>query len=372
MKTSIALACVAFVTAGLAATASTAASEAEQEVRHAIGTDRFAAGGRVSVNDSVTGDLIAAGGEVTLNAEVGGDLVVAGGNVRLAGSGSQGLYAAGGSIDIDARIARNARAAGGSVSLGSAGQIAGNATFAGGEVVVRGGVGGYLQAGGGRVYLDGPVGGDVEVAAESIELGPNARIEGRLRYTSQNEISRADGAEVKGGIERLASDEAARAKFSRFAGGGLGVTWSLGLVVAAALLAGVLPGLASRLGDTLRQRFGWSLLAGFIALVGIPVVALILLATLIGAPLAVAAIAGYLALLLTGYVASGVGAGNLALRRWRPERAASTAWRIGAAAVGMFVIVLLGQLPWLGGVVGIVALLLGMGALLMQLRHQPA
>jgi cytoskeletal protein CcmA (bactofilin family) len=371
MKTSIALACVAFVTAGLAATASKAASEAEQEVRHAIGTDRFAAGGRVSVNESVTGDLIAAGGELTLNAEVGGDLVVAGGNIRLAGSGSQGLYAAGGRIDIDARIARNARAAGGSISLGSAGQIAGNATFAGGEVVVRGGIGGYLQAGGGRVYLDGLVGGDVEVAGGSIELGPNARIEGRLRYTSQNEISRADGAEVKGGIERLASDEAARARFSRF-GGGLGVTWSLGLLVAAALFAGMLPGLASQLGDTLRQRFGWSLLTGFIALVGIPVVALILLVTLIGAPLAVAAMAGYLALLLTGYVASGVGAGNLALRRWRPERAASTAWRIGAAAVGMFVIVLLGQLPWLGGLVGIVALLLGMGALLMQLRHQPA
>jgi hypothetical protein len=372
MNTSIALACVAVVAASLAATTSTAASADEQEVRHSMGADRFAAGGRVSVDESVTGDLIAAGGDVTLNAEVGGDLVVAGGSVRLTGSGSQGLYAAGGSVDINARITRNARVAGGSVSLGPIGQIAGNATFAGGEVVVRGGIGGYLQAGGGRVYLDGPVGGDVEVAGESIELGPNARIEGRLRYTSQNEVIRAAGAEVKGGIERLAGEDAARSRFSRFTGGGLGLAWSLGLMVAAALFAGVLPGLASWLGDTLQQRFGWSLLAGFIALVCIPVATLILLVTLIGAPLAIAAIAAYLALLLTGYVASGVGAGSLALRRWRPERAASTAWRVGAAAVGMFVIVLLGKLPWLGGLVGLAALLLGIGALLMQLRRQPA
>jgi cytoskeletal protein CcmA (bactofilin family) len=347
--------------------------QGDEVVQHSMGADLFVAGDSVSVSEAVTGDLIAAGGDLSVSSSVGGDLVIAGGNINLTGPVSEGLYAAGGSIAVDADIARNARVAGGSVSLGPGSHVAGNATLAGGRITVRGPIDGYLQAGGGRIYLDGRVGGDVELAGDRIELGPNARIEGRLRYDSRQDIQQAAGAEVQGGIERVKGIASAHGDFDRPDGRGhLGIVWSLGLVLAAALLAGVWPTFADRIGSVLPQRFAWSVLVGFIALVCTPVLVILLLVTVIGIPLALTALAAYGLLLLAGYITSGVGVGTFALHRWKDERATSTAWRVGAAALGMLLVVVVGRLPWLGWLVVLVALLFGMGALLMQLRRSPA
>jgi len=46
---------------------------------------------------------------------------------------------------------------------------------------VHGPIDGYLRVGAGRVLINAAIGGDVEVGAGSLELGPNARITGRLR-----------------------------------------------------------------------------------------------------------------------------------------------------------------------------------------------
>lgn len=351
----------------LAVSSSTAQESSDTVVQRSMGVDHFIAGDTVSVSEAIVGDLIAASGDLSVNTSVGGDLVVAGGDLNLEGTVAQSLYAAGGKIVIGAEVGRNARVAGGSVSLDPTGRIAGNATLAGGEITVRGPIEGYLQAGGGRLYIDGPIGGDVELTGDRIELGPNARIEGHLKYDSKKDLGEASGAVVRGGIERVTGPAS-----SQPSGGRAGIIWSLGLVIAAALLAGVWPALADRVGGFLQQRFAWSVLVGFIALVCIPVAVILLLVTVIGIPLALAALAGYGLLLLGGYVASGVGVGNVALHRWKDERASANAWRVGAAAVGMLVIVLLGRLPWLGWLIVLVAMLFGMGALLMQLRRRPA
>jgi hypothetical protein len=122
---------------------------------------------------------------------------------------------------------------------------------------------------------------------------------------------------------------------------------------------------------TLTTRWAWSLLLGFIALVCIPVAALILMFTLIGVPLALLLIALYLALLLVGYVSTGIGLGAWALARIRSERTEATWWRIGFAVLGVLAISLLGRLPYVGGLVVFAGLLIGLGALLLQVRTRP-
>ena len=115
------------------------------------------------------------------------------------------------------------------------------------------------------------------------------------------------------------------------------------------------------------MRPGLALLSGFIELVCIPVAALIFFITLIGAPLGLLALLLYFVLLLLGYVATSVALGDWALQRWKTEAAARTAWRIGAAVLAVLVLALLGSVPWLGGLVAFVALLAGIGAIVLQL-----
>ena len=325
--------------------------------------DRFIVGGSALVTEPVTGDLIAAAGELRVSGPVSGDVVAAGGTLRLDGTVAQNVYAAGGQVALDGAFARNARVAGGSVTIGPKAQIHGNASLAGGRVEMRGAVDGYLLATAGRVLIDGRVAGDVNAAAGELELGPQARIAGKLRYTGRA-VRMDAAAQVLGGVERFEETEpAARPRVHRLVG-----FWTLGLMVFAALLVWVFPARTARVADAAQQRFGWSLLVGFIALAALPVAIVLLLITVIGLPLAVLGALGYLALLLTGYVASGIALGEIALRRLLARHAAQSGWRAAAAALGVLVIGLLALVPWLGKLVTFLALVAGMGAVLLQLR----
>lgn len=337
------------------------------------GADRMVAGCPVSVALPVAGDLMAAGCNVEVLAEVDGDIVVMGGNVRLAAPLKQGLYAAGGRVSIEAPVQRNVRIAGGRVELGPNAKVAGNVSVVGGNVDIDGAIGGYLQVGAGRVRINGPVAGDVEIGAGEMELGPNARIAGKLRYASGDEIRRDSAAQVLGGVERIERGERRPASHKLRAGvsRGLGWVWSLGLLAITAILLAAFPQFCKGVAETARARWALSLLVGFIVLVCTPVAALIAVVSVVGIPLALVMIALYVPLLLVGYVSAGIALGDVALQRWRAEHAAKRGWRIAAVVLAMLVISLLGRVQFVGWLVTLAAMLIGIGALLMQIRRSP-
>lgn len=246
----------------------------------------------------------------------------------------------GGQLSVHASVARNARIAGGQVAFGSTSQVAGNVLVAGGDVRVDGAVKGYVRAAGGKVLINDPIGGDVVATAGKVELGPNARIAGQLRYASREEITQDAGAQVLGGVQRLQleSGKPGAEHAGRSFASGAGWVWSVGLMILAAVLAGTLPGFSAGVGRALGTRVWMSLLLGFVALVCVPVAALILALSLIGLPLALLALASYLAMLLLGYVSAGIGLGSWVLARLQSDRAEARWWRIGAAALGVLAI----------------------------------
>lgn len=68
-------------------------------------------------------------------------------------------------------------------------------------------------------------------------------------------------------------------------------------------------------------------------------------------------------------MATGVATGMLALRRLGPGDGAGTGWRVVSAALGMLTITLITRIPFLGGLLFLIAMLLGVGAVLMQMRR---
>jgi cytoskeletal protein CcmA (bactofilin family) len=333
-----------------------------------LGKDHFAAGQNVTVAMPVAGDLLAAGREITLDDKVGGDAAAAGGTVRLNGNISDNTYAAGGQVFVNGTISRNARIAGGTVELAPSSRIEGGASIAAGRARLSGSIGGYLQAAGGSLYLDGPVGGDVEAAARQIELGPNTRINGRLRYRSNGTLKQDAGAQVLGGIEQLPFEvRTARAVGRGFAWVAF-LFWTLGLMLLVAILLLLLPGFANVIG-MLEARPGMSALLGFAMLVCIPIASVILLITLIGAPLGLLSIAAYFALLMVGYLAAAAVVGDVLLKRLRRGTAETAGWRIAAAICGIFIISILGRIPVLGGLIVFVALIMGIGAVGLQMNR---
>lgn len=343
-------------------------------VEHEFGTDHFAAGNTLRIGEPIVGDLFAAGGSVDVDAAVSGDAVVAGGKVRIGAPIGMSVYAAGGQVTIDASVARSARLAGGHIELSPKSEIAGNVTVGGGQVSLNGTVRGYVRAAGGRVFINGPIGGDVLATAGNVELGPDARIAGKLRYASGDEIKRDTAAQVTGGIERIEmkGELPVPATAERSVGRRGGWVWTIGLMALAAVLVGGLPDFYARVAQTLQTRPWFSLLIGFVALVCIPVAAIVLLITIIGIPLALLTIVLYLALLLVGYASTGVALGDWVLKRFKNDAAASLWWRVGAAMLAVLVIALVSRIPFVGGFVVLAALLIGMGALALQVRRRAA
>jgi len=343
-----------------------------------VGGDVFVGGGGVTVDDAVGGDLFAAGGTVDVEAAVAGDAVIAGGKLRLGGAVGQSVYASGGQVDIHGPIGRNLRAAGGRIVLGPKSSVTGNVSLAGGQLRLQGTVKGHVQAAGGRVLIDGPVGGDVIATSGQVELGPQARIAGKLRYRSGEALRQDAAAQVSGGIELLmpgwgaSPSSALPAATPEATGSGwTGWFWTAGLIVLAALWLGLAPRTSARSSQALREKPGWSIGLGFVWLVCVPVAVVLSVLTIIGIPLALFALAVYLAVLPLAYVAGAVGVGDWALHRWHAARASTVRWRIAAAAVTLLLLAWLGQLPWLGAVLGGVLLLAGLGGLLLLWGRPP-
>ncbi len=342
--------------------------EAPPAVKDA-GSDRFVAGGHYTETAPVGGDLFAAGGTIDVLAAVGGDALMAGGNLRLDGEVKQDVYATGGRLGVDAPVHGNLRWLGGTLEIGTSGHVLGNVSAAGGEVRILGPVDGYMHIASGQVFINAPVGGDVEVRGGSLALGPKAAIAGALRYMGGAELEQAPGAQVSGGIEHRAWKSQVHRPYRR--GHAAGWVWTVGLMVLGAVVAAALPGWTSRMTQALRQRPGISLLVGLVALVCVPVAILLLLVTIIGAPLAVLALLIYPAMLLLGYVCTGVASGRLALQRWWPGHIGSAGWRALAAAMAVLVFSVAARVPWLGGLIAVAVLLCGIGIALMGLRRQP-
>jgi cytoskeletal protein CcmA (bactofilin family) len=358
---------------GLASFATVVQAEAQSDdrkdsVTSELGSDHFVAGQNVTVSSAVNGDLLAAGREVTVEQQVGGDLAAAGGTLRLNGTISNNTYAAGGQIFVNGTMARNARIAGGTIELTPSSRIEGGASIAGGEIRVNGSIGKYLQATGRSVYINGPVDGDVEAAGGQIELGPNARIGGKLRYRSRSELKQDAGAQVLGGIERLPLRGRAAGAVARGFAGALFVFWTLGLMLLLAILLIAFPGFGNIIG-MLETRPGMSAVVGFALLVCVPVASVILFITLIGAPLGLLSLIAYGALLMVGYLAAAAVVGDLLLKRLHVANAEAVRWRIAAAICGILIISVLGAIPALGGLVVFVALIMGMGAVGLQVNR---
>jgi hypothetical protein len=265
-------------------------------------------------------------------------------------------------------MARNARIAGGTIEMAPSSRIEGGASIAGGQIRVNGAVGKYLQATGGNIYINGPVGGDVEATGGQIELGPEARIEGKLRYRSRSELKQDAGAQVLGGIERLPLRGSAARAVARGFVGALFVFWTLGLMLLLAILLILFPGFGNVIG-VLEARPGMSAVVGFALLVCVPVASVIFFITLIGAPLGLLSLIAYGALLIVGYLAAAAGVGDLLLKRLHVANAGTVPWRIGAAICGILIISVLGAIPALGGLIIFVALIMGMGAVGLQVNR---
>ncbi|MFC4436091.1 MULTISPECIES: bactofilin family protein [Natrialbaceae] len=275
--------------------------------------------GTVIISGTVTNDVSAFAGNVHIDGEVGGDVEAVSGNVEITGT------------------------------------VDGDVSGAGGNFAVAEGatIGGSLEAGAGAVEIDGTIAGDAAVGAETIRLGENAAIGGDLRYSGT----------LEGNTDAVAGEitEDSRIGIEPTLQPFAGWLFAAYAFVLNLLLGAILLGLFPRFSDGVARRVATdpvrSGLAGLGVLVGVPILLVAVAITIVGIPVTVVG-----ALLFVLLVWIGVVYGRFAVAAWLLSYAdVENRWL--ALVVGLLGGAVLAQIPFVGGLLNFLILLLGLGAL---------
>lgn len=390
-----------------------------------VNDNLYAFGQNVRIEGTVKGDVISAGVEVEVAPEgrIEGDLMAAGQGVLVAGIVAGDVRAAAFTVQIQegGRVGGELVAMGYSIGVAEGAEIGGDVLAAGYQCLVDGKVGGDVTFAGTAMSVTGEIEGDVQADVEApgesdagdmpfipmiqvqpprlidpgLDVAESARIGGQLSYTSSVEVDVPESAvkvdpdfNLAAETEADEGEEEAAAEPERPAL----LNWAIdlvknyiALVLFAVLFALVAPRALAAGADVIGGRtlpaFGWGIGTAAVAillivLVPIVTVALfVLIAVLHIGPLAKPVFATSLitvALATAGtYLLSWFG--RVMVGQWIGGRLLSplalrpSAGRWLSLLLGLLVYAVLVALPWIGFLIKLVLLFLGLGGVMILL-----
>ena len=302
------------------------------------------------VAGTVRGDLYFAGRSLTITGRVDGDVFGFGNEINMEGSVGLSLRGAAQSVRISGDLGRGLAAGAETVSVLPGGSVGGGIMMAGDRLSVAGPVGGSVLAGGTRLELDAPIEGDFKFTGETLFLGSGAAFAGDAHFTGPTEPEREPGAPNVEWSEPEPEETSVWDEVMR-----VGTRWAMGLalgLVLVLLASGPLGAIAAVGGRPVAP-----LLLGLLLFAGLPFAALLLAITFIGLPVAFAVGALYLFLLYASRVVAAMVIGQAIL-----GLASTKLQRIGRIALGLAILVLAVEVPFVGGIVGLLVMFFGLGA----------
>jgi cytoskeletal protein CcmA (bactofilin family) len=238
------------------------------------------------------------------------------------------------------------------------GQTAGDVVVVDGGVRIDGRATGDVVSVSGPVRVSGRVDGDVIAVSDRVSLGPTARVGGDLRYGDERPVL-ARGARVAGEVSNEDWADAANGWgwVSAFA---WWLAVSVSTLIVGALLVWLAPGALYAAERAVREHLGATIGWGVAIAIGVPLLAILALVTLVGIPLGVALLLAAIPVLLVAYTTSAWILGRRVLRN-----RSTSPWV--ALLAGWGILRLVALIPVVGGLVGLAATVVGLGALTVAL-----
>lgn len=212
----------------------------------------------------------------------------------------------------------------------------------------------------GEATVRGATIGTLAVINGSAELAAGTTVRGDVHRFGSS-ITRADGVEISGSIRDLSGDIAA---FGLFIGATAIVLW-IGFGLATLLVGLLVAGLAARQVRSatalIGRETGMTIVVGLLAIVVPPIVAVLLMVTVIGIPAGIGLfVVLWPAVAFIGYIVAAIWLGEWLLGRRNPE-APPAARPYAAAALGLVVGFVIGLVPFVTAILSI----LGLGAVVL-------
>jgi cytoskeletal protein CcmA (bactofilin family) len=331
-----------------------------------IENDLIVAADTVRIEGTIEGDLIAVAQMVTVTGHIKGDVLAFCQSLQVDGQVDGSVRSGSEFLNLNGRVGRNVTSGAKNVELTSDAVVNGSLTLGAAQVNLEGRTGRDIIVAAHQNTVNARIGGGALLAGEKLTIGPAAEIPGEVSFYGAEEPQVSPEARLTHPLKIEILKETPRHKKPE--------TYVMPVLKwAAAFIFGLVPLLlVPRAYDVVVQRtarYGISILVGVAALVVIPVVSLIVCATLVGIPLGLASLFVF---------AAGAYGGQIFVGSWLGReilgQATNQGQALGQLALGLGFIYLVGELPYVGALISWVVVFWGLGALVLTLfdRSRPA
>lgn len=322
--------------------------------------------GRLILTDQVFDNYIATGGQVIIDADIHGDLIVFAANAEINSNIYGNLIIGTGQVKINGEVAKNVYAASGQIEFSESSNIKGDIFLASGNTFINNKVEGKLYAGTGSLIIGGVLNKGFSANSGSINIKNNSQILGDIKYTSPEKMSIESTATIKGNIDENIVDKETekedKQKFNAFgsSAGFAGKVTSTLISLISALIVGIIlitlfPKFSEKVSSNIQNKFWPSTGWGLLGIIVLPIVMIISLVLIVGAPFSLILLGFYWLFIYLAKIFVGLCLGlHLSKNKMKP---------VWAMTFGLFLLYLIGIIPIIGGIANFVIVLVGFGAI---------
>ena len=380
---------------------------AEDEV---IDDDVYIFAQTVIVNGTIKGDLIVAGQNININGSVDGDLIAAGQQISVNGKVSDDVRIAGQMLTLQdgADIHDDLIAAGYSIECAKASHVGGELKYAGYQSVLAGRVDKNVDLASAKCQLSGSFGADVNAAVDGgdyentgffgpeypaappgLTVAASAKIVGDLNYQSKSQAT-IDPASTIGGKVNYSQIESTITQPPTIAerAGNVAKTF-FALLLVGLMVVYICPKWTGQVANSLQRRPLASLAWGVMTSIAFVVAAVLLIV----ATIAIAVLLGFISLdnlifvwvvlglltttiVITGFWIYSAWIAKVIVIVWAGNRIINGPdWvsknRILALSLGTFAFVVLTWIPYVGSIIALAVVMLGIGSTAISFFTKP-
>ncbi len=325
----------------------------------------------LTIDGNVSGDLITAAQIITVNGRIEGDIIAIAQNITINGEVGGNIRVAGTTINLNGSVARNINAFGTSIVLGTASKTGWDVYAAGMNLesrgVIEGGLSGYFT----RALISGKVAKNINLKlsgnklGEGLTISSEAIIGGDIVYTADKSASISEKATLGGKLQQKIPEN----NKNDFATVWI---WTMLYSIFAALAVGLIlitlfKKITPKIISKIESKPMKVALPGLILMFALPPIALVLAFTLIGVPLALIIMVWWLVAIYVAKLFTAILLGQLILKNLNKNHQVKLIWSL---ILGVIISWLLFAIPFVGWIIGLIAIWLGLGGIYTYASNQ--
>lgn len=301
--------------------------------------DVYAFGNSIGLNGTADGDILAFGNEISINSkEVKGSIRGAGRYLNILANSVSNITVAGQSIKIlEGTVAKGVYIAGETINfLGTAEDL-----YVAGESVI----------------INGTITGDVKVECSQLTIGENAKIDGKINVKSEKEpeiLGDIDASKINFEQINTSNEKSIKSKFSL---GGI-IVKIISSILLALLLVLICRRDLEKTTVNLMMKPWLPFVIGFCTLVVLPIAAILTFITIVGIPIGVVSLIVYGIIIYLSPIVASVVIGKIFMKNIN---------LFLSSIASVVVLRLLLLIPYLGGVLRFICMLLALGVFILEI-----